>query len=142
MDVKKMILAVYCLPAVAGSSFTLVSPETKARIVVGASEPDYVWRAAQDLTNDVKKIAGADLALVRGDSAGSGNVFIVTQARTETEAYDVEVKGGTLFVSGSDARGTMFGLYDFIERYLKVDPLSFWNGASYTKSETLAWKDV
>lgn len=142
MDVKKMIVAVCCLTAVAGSSFTLVSPETKARIVVGASEPDYVWRAAQDLTNDVKKIAGADLALVRGDSAGAGNVFIVTQARTEIEAYDVEVKGGTLFVSGSDARGTMFGLYDFIERYLKVDPLSFWNGASYTKSETLAWKDV
>ena len=52
--------------APAASGFTLVSPAVRARVVVGEGEPGYVFRAAQDLTNDVTRITGADLALTRG----------------------------------------------------------------------------
>ena len=135
--------------ALSVSGFTLVSPGKRARVVVGEGEPGYVFRAAQDFTNDVKKITGADLALVRGNAPRAGDVFIATTggARScatgkEWESYDVTAKDGVLLVAGGDARGTMFGLYDFIERYLKVDPLAFWNGVPYPKADTLAWDAV
>ena len=130
------------LATLAAEGFTLVSPTVRARVVVGEGEPGYVFRAAQDLTNDVKKITGADLALVRGGTPRPGDMSIVTAPRDEWEAYEVTVKDGVLSVAGSDARGTMFGIYDFIERCLKVDPLSFWNGTPYPKSDTLAWEGV
>ena len=126
----------------AANGFSLVSPGARARVVVGEGEPGYVLRAAQDLTNDVKRITGADLALVRGDEPCAGDMFVATKPRGEWEAYEVAVKDGVLAIAGSDARGTMFGLYDFIERYLKVDPLAFWNGTPYPKVETLAWDAV
>ena len=147
--------------ATSASGFTLVSPGTRARVVVGEAEPGYVFRAAQDFTNDVKKITGAELALVRGNAPRAGDVFIATKGGSRScatdiqtggsrscatdkkwESYDVTVKDGVLSVAGSDARGTMFGLYDFIERYLRVDPLAFWNGVPYPKAETLAWDTV
>ena len=160
------------LTTLAAEGFTLVSPTVRARVVVGESEPGYVFRAAQDLTNDVKKITGTDLALVRGGTPRPGDMSIATRrggapqtfagrpgphgdgapqtlagrpgphGGGEWEAYEVTVKDGVLSVAGSDARGTMFGIYDFIERCLKVDPLSFWNGTPYPKSDTLAWERV
>ena len=148
---KKRMLAATVLLALGAvaDGFTLVGKETRARVVVGANEPGYVFRAAQDLTNDVKKITGADLVLLRGNAPRPGDVFIATSGGSsscatekEWESYDVTVKSGVLTVAGSDARGTMFGLYDFIERYLKVDPLAFWNGVPYPKADTLAWDTV
>ena len=128
--------------AAAQSPFTLVSPSVRARVVVGADEPDFVFRAAQDFTNDVKRITGADLPLVRGTMAQAGDVLVATVPTDSWESYDVTVTGGVLRVVGSDPHGTMFGLYDFIERYLKVDPLAFWNGTPYPKSDILAWDKV
>ena len=122
--------------------FTLVSREARARVVVGEGEPGFVLRAAQDLTNDVRKITGVGLELVRGNAPRAGDMFVATKPRAEWEAYDVTIRDGVLAVEGSDARGTMFGLYDFIERYLKVDPLAFWNGTPYPKADTLAWGAV
>ena len=148
---KKRMLAATVLIALgaAADGFTLVGKETRARVMVGADEPGYVFRAAQDFTNDVKKITGADLALARGNAPRPGDVFIATSGRSrscaterEWEAYDVTVNAGVLTIAGSDARGTMFGLYDFIERYLKVDPLAFWNGVPYPKAAALAWDAV
>ena len=148
---KERMLAATALLALGAMAdgFTLVGKETRARVVVGADEPGYVFRAAQDFTNDVKKITGADLALTRGTAPRPGDVFISTTGGSRScatdqkwESYDVSVNAGVLAVSGSDARGTMFGLYDFIERYLKVDPLAFWNGVPYPKTDTLAWDAV
>ena len=103
---KFALVGAVMLGALGAGGFTLVSPDVKARVVVDEGEPDYVLRAAQDLTNDVKKITGAGLALVRG-APQSGDVFVATKRRGEWEAYDVAMKDGVLVVSGSDARGTI-----------------------------------
>ncbi len=77
---KERMLAATALLALGAMAdgFTLVGKETRARVVVGADEPGYVFRAAQDFTNDVKKITGADLALTRGNAPRPGDVFIST----------------------------------------------------------------
>ena len=58
------------------------------------------------------------------------------------EAYRVENVGSRLIIAGSDERGTMFGLYAFIEQYLGVDPLYFWASRPPQPRATLAWDSV
>ena len=123
-------------------AFTLASPVKCARVVVGADEPECVWLAAADLTNDVRRITVRSLELVRGDSASAGDVFVATERVGRWEAYSAVEKGGVLRIVGSDARGTMFGVYDFVERYLGVDPMFFWSDVAYPSRETLAWDKV
>ena len=136
------LVAAITLMACAAQAFTLVGPGAQARVVVDPNLPDCVWRAAQDLTNDVKKITGADLPLVRGGAIKPGDVNVAVRTDGRWEAYSVREQGGVLEIVGSDARGAMFGVYDFIERYLGVDPMYFWSGVPHPKCETLAWQKV
>ncbi len=121
------------------SPFQLVSQNgAAARVLVAADEPEYVFRAAEDLAGDVEKITGVRPALMRGGEPAPGDVFISTAPRGEWEAFDVAVdEGGVLRIAGSDPRGTMFGIYAFLDEILGVDPLAFWNDAPYPRASSL-----
>ena len=123
----------------AHSHFRLVSNAgAAARVLVAAGEPEYVFRAARDLVSDVERITGVRPALVRGDAPAPGDVFVATSPRGAWEACDVAVDaGGVLRIAGSDPRGTMFGVYAFLDEILGVDPLAFWNDAPYPRAESL-----
>ena len=145
---RAALMAAITLLACAAQAFTLVGPGAQARVVVDRKLPDYVLRAAQDLTNDVKKITGVDLPLmrpvryVRGFRVLPGDLHVTVKPDGRWEAYSVRERGGVLEIVGSDARGAMFGVYDFIERYLGVDPMYFWSGVPHPKRAELAWKKV
>ena len=125
------------------SAFCLASPDRKATVTVAPGEPEYVFLAAKDLVSDVKSITGIDLELRRGKKARKGGVFIGTSTGDDRwEAYDVAVRDGILTMQGSDPRGTMFAVYDFIEQYLGVDPMAFWNDAACPSMDRLEWEDV
>tara|TARA_R110000868_G_scaffold11200_9_gene54940 strand:- start:17141 stop:18997 length:1857 start_codon:yes stop_codon:yes gene_type:complete len=64
------------------------------------------------------------------------------ELRGKWEAYRVENRGNDLIIAGSDERGTMFGIYHFIEKYLEVDPLYFWKDREPLKRNTLVWDKV
>lgn len=143
-------------------AFELVTPRQTASVVVPAGEPECVRLAAEDLVGDAHNITGKSPAIVSRLSAGpEATVVLVSLNRPESaalleqlapgfgdglrgkwEAYRVEAAGARLIVAGSDERGTMFGLYAFIERYLGVDPLHFWASRPPQPRATLAWKDV
>lgn len=134
--------------------------------MVPASEPEYVRLAAEDLASDVKKITGKSLAIVERQPASGDYVFLgsinrpdsaamlgqlvptaVGALRGKWEAYRVHSVGlapdkRALVIAGSDERGTMFGLYAFIEKYLGVDPLYFWTDREPKPHERLAWDSV
>ena len=124
-------------------SFILASPEKKASVTVAPGEPEYVYLAAQDLVSDVKSITGVELELRRGKKVRKGGVFIGTSPGDgRWEAYEVSVSDGILQMRGSNPRGTMFAVYDFIERYLGVDPMYFWDDAACPSADRLEWEDV
>ena len=139
---RTALVAVVMLAVSTAQAFTLVGPGAQARVVVDQKLPDCVWRAAQDLTNDVKKITGADLPLVRGGAVQPGDVHVAVKSDGRWESYSVREQGGVLEIAGSDARGAMFGVYDFIERYLGVDPMYFWSGVPHPKRAELSWEKV
>ena len=107
---RTALVAAVLLTVSAAQAFTLVGPGAQARVVVDQSLPDCVWRAAQDLTNDVKKITGADLPLVRGASAQLGDVNIAIRTDGRWEAYSVCEQAGVRETVGSEARGAMSGV--------------------------------
>ena len=155
------LLATLCgAPALV--AFQLAGPLGNAAIVVAAGEPECVRLAAADLVSDVQKITGRTLALAEPTNISAGPVVVlVSLNRVEAaawleniapgfggglagkwESYRVETVGDRLIVAGSDERGTMFGLYAFIEKYLEVDPLHFWATRAPRPREALAWDKV
>lgn len=141
------------------SDFTLVSPDRTATVLVPAGEPECVRLAVEDLISDSRKITGKAPAIRQRDEGAS--LVIVSLNRPDSaalleqlapgfgdglkgkwEAYRVENVGSRLIIAGSDERGTMFGLYAFIEQYLGVDPLYYWASRPPPKRATLAWDNV
>jgi len=156
------------LATTADSHFELASADSTATILVPESEPECVRLAAEDLAGDVRKITGRRPAIVgRLDQCSGHCVIVATVGRPGSaallerflpgagelagrwESYRVEsvdVAAGpvakALVIAGSDERGTMFGLYAFIEQYLGVDPLYFWADRPPAKRDRLAWPKV
>lgn len=150
------------LQTAAQAAFELASPAHTACVFVPASEPECVRWAAEDLVADVRRITGQTPAIVRRvEDVGAGSVVLASLNRAESaavleqlapgfgdalkgkwEANRVENVGPHLIIAGSDERGTMFGLYAFIERYLGVDPMYYWSSRPPEPRSTLAWDSV
>lgn len=154
-----------CWAGVHGA-FELAGPDRAATVFVPASEPECVLLAAEDLVSDAAKITGRKPTLVRrAEDCGPSCVVLVSLDRPESaalleglspgfgdgvkgrwEAYRVGAisspEGARLIIAGGDERGTMFGLYAFIEEYLGVDPLYYWSSRPPEQRTTLAWERV
>jgi len=135
------------------SPFTLVDSRQQATLVLAATEPECVRLAVNDLVSDVQKITGRRLRIVtvkpgqryqNSVLVGSVGKPLLPDARSLTgwEAYRIQSLGGNLVLAGSDERGTMFAVYDFIEKYLGVDPLYFWSDREPAKRAELSWPKV
>lgn len=161
---RRFLTFIALLGGWAGSAggFELVGPRQAATVVLPAGGPDCVRHAVADLVGDVRKITGKSLTIGTPPAdERSASVVVVAMNHPESaalldklapgfgdglrgkwEAYRVEEVGSRLLIAGSDERGTMFGLYAFIEQYLGVDPLYFWASRPPTPRATLAWDQV
>jgi hypothetical protein len=159
-----LILAMLLLAAVSPlrAAFELAGPRGAATVILAPGEAECVRLAAADLAGDVRKITGRTLGFAEPAATPAGPaVVLVSLNRPESaawlekiapgfgadlggkwEAYRVEAVGDRLIVAGSDERGTMFGLYAFIEKYLEVDPLHFWASRPPRPRASLAWDEV
>lgn len=120
-----------------------------SRIVMLDPHNTAVKYAADDLLSDLTAIAekpttpSLDSKVVIGKVADLGDdvsVAAVNWARSELhgkwEAYRVLTRGNDLYILGSDTRGTMWGLYHFLESVLAVDPMYHWTDKkSKTRTE-------
>lgn len=153
-----LLSAALLLTASAGA-FELAGPRHAASLFLPPGEPQCVRLAAEDLISDTTKITGKTPAFVT--SADEASIVIASMNRPASaallaklapgfgddlkgkwESYRVETIGSRLIIAGSDERGTMFGLYAFIEEHLKVDPLYFWASRPPPKRPTLEWDSV
>jgi hypothetical protein len=169
LKVLLSVLAFICCAATARADFELAAPGRAATILVPPGEPECVRLAAEDLANDVEKIAGQRPRLIaRVEDCAANCVIVGSASRAESarlldrfapntadelrgrwEAYRVQSVAArvgpvrsALVVAGSDERGAMFGLYAFIEQRLGVDPLYFWTDREPPQRARLAWPDV
>jgi hypothetical protein len=132
---------------------TLASAGTMCQIVVGDDENSAVHQAAEFLSGDIEKIAGRKPALVKTFGAGV-SIRLVTLGHGEIpaavnaaglqgqwESYRIATLGNTVWLVGSNARGTAFAAYTLAER-LGIDPLYIWTGYAPERRDPLVLKRV
>ncbi len=108
--------------------------KTRATIIVPKDAPVEVVRAAKELQTYLKKTSGAELP-IRNEGAGGGDrveiriavnpLGIVRGGDPATQivhedGYAIQSGGRMVTIMGGSPRGTLYGVYDFIERALGV----------------------
>ncbi len=112
-------------------------------IALGEREPEAVRIAAENLKKDMEKVFGEDIGALCAEPGGTAGIRIRTAGpegedadavpealRTQEgglkkEAYELRVSEGCLFITGSDRRGTVYGIYELSEM-IGVSPWYFW----------------
>lgn len=125
-------------PAAPGD-VVLASHGAGASIVVAADENTAVHQAAEFLAGDIEKISGYKPPIVTTPGSGA-NIRMVTLGHGEVpaaldaatlqgqwESYRIATGGNTVWLVGSNPRGTAFAAYTLCER-LGIDPLYLWTG--------------
>jgi hypothetical protein len=158
--VQALLLLLFLGPAVTEGRFALASPKQSAAILISDREPAYVRIAANDLISDVRRIAGRTLPVVRvPEGCKPGCVVLASIAESadylrrftpdlldslagKSEAFQIRTVGSSLVIAGSDPRGVLWGLYDFLERELGVDPMYLWTGFTPKRRPELAWDSI
>lgn len=110
------------------------------RVILGEREPEAVRIAAENLRTDLVKVFGDCKAEAAEASAErcpavheEENRENAALIRVETgawpgcrkEEYILRVRGGVLYISGADRRGTIYGIYE-LSQMLGVSPWYFW----------------
>ena len=124
----------------ASDDVVLAARDHVAEIVVGADETSAVHAAADFLAGDIEKISGHKPAIVGTPSGDRVEIRMVTLGHGDVpssigasalqgqwESYRVVTSGRTVWLVGSNPRGTAFAAYTLSER-LGVDPLYIWTG--------------
>ncbi len=154
---SKLMLALASLIILTSCSapgFKLVDGRQQAVIVIQDDEKPYVHKAVDDLISDIKKITGKEITKSNQTIEGKSNLVIGTVGRSgliseefspikgRWEVYSLKTNGKNLIIAGSNARGTMFGIYYFIEEYLGVDPFYWWKDKAPGKQEKLVFGEI
>lgn len=102
-------------------------------VVVAEGEPLPVKKAAQDLCRDLEWVLQKASPLVSEAPADASPAIVISSARadggpTGVEAHAILRQGQQVKLLGADARGTIYAIYSFSERFLDMPPWWFWAG--------------
>lgn len=109
--------------------------------------------AAEDLAEDIVKIAGREITIIYTDefSPDKKGIYIGEfddklieglpenykgQLKNQWEKFLIKEYQNSLFIIGSDIRGTVFGIFDLAER-LGISPWKWWADVHPEKKESL-----
>ena len=136
--------------------FDLLKESSQHARIVLLSPGDAAIRAAvDDLLSDLETIARHPVTpslasqIIIGSTAELGGDIddaIVNGRRPvlsgKWEAYRVFTHGDDLYILGSDTRGTMWGIYDFLETCLSCDPMYLWTDKQPQSRSEIVLHDV
>ena len=141
--------------------FCIAQKGNAATVVVDENDWKGVLRAANDLSDDVRKVTGvkAEVAVANSQPSTLNSQLIVgtigksrlidrlikqkkidvKEVKGQWESYLIDVVDGNLVIAGSDKRGTIYGIYDISER-IGVSPWYWWADVPVKHQEEL-WYD-
>lgn len=112
----------------------IVENGTSDFLIVTAENPDATTKTAvKELQTYIKKISGAkikavtesevtpeDKAIILGETALENGLVKINRKKIAEDGFRIISDGKHLFISGEDSRGTLYGVYTFLEEYLGV----------------------
>ena len=122
----------------------LTSLEADTRIVLSADASDVERVAAEELKIDIERVCAEELVKVLSypisdDDSFEGNTIalgtfdsmsdFVFGERMQPETFVLRSDDEkNLWILGADDRGVLYGVYEFSETVLGIDPLEYWTG--------------
>ena len=139
-----LLLLIFWFTSTVHAEFILSSPDRNAVVVTGPKESEPVRLAVADLISDVEKITGQKLAqreTIPTDSTPYVLIQTVPDGRWENYSLCTE-SDRRLVITGSDERGTMFGIYELLDTWLGVDPFYFWTDREPVRRSRLSFTKI
>lgn len=102
----------------------LFTRHSDVEIIVGEDADEAIRLAAADLQSNLRGLSGqkAGFPIVE-KSTSAGVIRICTAADNTPEAYTVSIDDESVLITGSDTLGTVFGIYAFATKCLKILPV-------------------
>ena len=112
----------------------IVEDGTSNFVIVTEENPDATTKTAvKELQTYIKKISGAkiksvteneakpeDKAIILGKTMLEKEIVEINRKKIAQDGFKLYSDGNHLFISGADSRGTLYGVYTFLEDYLGV----------------------
>ena len=102
----------------------LLNGDGPVKIYTGGDADKGVMRAVGDLCTDLGKVTGT-AGTVTGDRQEARIVVATDKAMKAREKFVISIVGGRITITGSDKRGTIYGIYE-LSRQLGVSPWYYW----------------
>ena len=150
------------MTALAHEQFCIAKDGKAATIVVDGNDRKGVIRAANDLSDDIRKVTGVsgavrlidngkwtiDNSIVVGTIGKSRTIdrlikqkkLDVKKIKGHWEGYVIDVVDGNLVIAGNDKRGTIYGIYE-ISRRIGVSPWYWMADAPVVHQDELYYND-
>lgn len=128
-----LLLTLFCVYA-HSANYLFKDGKTDYAIVVQSGASVSERTAAQELREIIKSMSACSMTVT--EVPANKNIFIgwteatgVSKPAADDERYTYKTIGDNLYIFGGRNRGTMYGVYSFLERELGVH----WYTSSYTK---------
>ncbi len=162
MNTKRLITCtLVALMALTASAqrFCIAKDGKAATIVVDGNDCKGVLRAANDLSDDIKKVTGTAASVIDNGQLTIDNSIIigtigksklidrlikqkkidVRGVKGQWESYLIDIVDSNLVIAGSDKRGTIYGIYNISES-IGVSPWYWWADVP-VKHQDEVWYD-
>ncbi len=123
----------YVAPAITTPMNIATNGETDFAIVTAPDADECILTAVKELQTYLKKICGADFehitenklptgkkAIVLGKTQLENDIVTVDRESIKADGFRLYSDGNYLLIAGADSRGTLYGVYTFLEEYLGV----------------------
>ena len=139
--------------------FCIAKDGKAATIIVDENDWKGVIRAANDLTDDVRKVTGTSSPMANSQEPMAKSILVGTIGKSRFidklvkqkklnikpikghwEGYVIDVVDGSLVIAGNDKRGTIFGIYE-ISRRIGVSPWYWMADAPVVHKDELYYTD-
>lgn len=123
----------YVAPEVNTPMYIAEDGETDWAIVTAENPDECILTAVDELQTYLEKICGAEFehitennlpenkkAIVLGETQLENGILTVDREEIKVDGFKLFSNGDYLFIAGKDSRGTLYGVYTFLEEYLGV----------------------
>jgi len=117
---KILLLALAILMPVAGFALPIVKGgKSTMTIVYGKTTSDST--AAGYLAKYLNEATGCDFKTVLGTKAKSHGFWISTDSSMEEDSFEIKVENGVISITGAPQKGTIYGVFTFLEKIVGMD---------------------
>ena len=159
LTVSLLLLVIATSVMAQSKTFCIAKDGKTAAIVVDEQDWKGVSRAANDLSDDVRKVTGVASPIANSQLPIANSIIVgtidksrlidrlikqkkldVKKIKGHWEGYVIDVVDGNLVIAGNDKRGTIFGIYE-ISRRIGVSPWYWMADAPVVHQNELYYDD-